>query len=50
MGYGSLILGCGSLILGCGEGFETVFHNREVGVGDDGGKGMGFITHHEKEW
>ena len=31
------------------EGLEMVFHSGEVGVRDDGGKGMGFKVHHEKE-
>jgi hypothetical protein len=32
-----------------GEGSKACFDNGKGGIGDDGGKGMGIISHHEIE-
>ena len=37
-------------VAGGGKGFEAGFYSGDRGVGDDRGKGTGFVSHHEIEW
>ena len=32
------------------EGIKAVLDSGDRGLGDDGGKSTGFISHHEEEW
>jgi hypothetical protein len=40
---------CEGFVSSCGENFESGFDGREIGIGDNGGEGTGFETHHEEE-
>ena len=45
----SKVMGGKGFILSRSKGLKVIFHSGKVGVRDDGGKGMRFEAHHEKE-